>query len=84
MNKPTLNKEMWLQSQIWSLNILAEGLNRYRQKLAIAQKIHVNSNLELIYNGEYEELKKEFETREKEFYSQYIKVWCEWEKLKDE
>lgn len=84
MNKPTLNKEIWLQSKVWSLNILAEELNRCRQKLAIAQKIHVNANLELIYNGEYEERKKEFETIEKEFNSQYIKVWCEWEKIKNE
>lgn len=84
MKKPTLNKEIWLQSKIWSLNILAEELNQCRQKLAIAQKIHVNANLGLICNGEYEERKKEFETLEKDFYSQYIKAWCEWENMKDE
>lgn len=84
MNKPTINKDVWLQSQVNRLNQMADELNACRKKYGECSSIHVNNDLSVMYKADYDSVSSLMFKLHRQFYETHYEVCRQWEKMRDE
>lgn len=84
MNKPTINKSIWAESQLNYLNELANKVKIAKEKAAAFSRIHVGYDFRLIENSYAEEARKEALAIEVTFYNEWSRISAEWRKMADD
>ena len=81
MNKPTINKSIWVESQLFYLNELADKVKIAKEKAAAFSRIHVGYDFRLIENSYAKEAQREAFALEVTFYNEWARISAEWRKM---